>query len=120
MGEGGEILWCEGRVIGRLRHSIISRYTNDASVMTALGQKAEKLRQSRCFPLYSQHLYVGDLVQKSESEVRGIPNFGRKGLHEIRDLLRQMGLHLGMEVQGWPPKNVGNLAKLFEDANVES
>ncbi len=43
------------------------------------------------------------------------PNFGRKSLNEIKDVLAQMGLHLGMEVGGWPPENIEELARKFED-----
>jgi DNA-directed RNA polymerase subunit alpha len=46
--------------------------------------------------------YIGDLVQKSEAELIRTPNIGRKSLNEIKEVLVPMGLHLGMEVQGWP------------------
>jgi DNA-directed RNA polymerase subunit alpha len=60
-------------------------------------------------------VYIGDLVQKSEAEMLRTPNFGRKSLNEIKEVLAQMGLHLGMEVPGWPPENIEELAKRFED-----
>src|ERR1700726_4128237 len=60
-------------------------------------------------------VYIGDLVQKTESEMLRTPNFGRKSLNEIKEVLAQMGLHLGMEVPGWPPENTDELAKRFED-----
>ena len=60
-------------------------------------------------------VYIGDLVQKSEAEMLRTPNFGRKSLNEIKEVLAQMGLHLGMEVPGWPPENIEDLAKRFED-----
>jgi DNA-directed RNA polymerase subunit alpha len=59
--------------------------------------------------------YIGDLIQKSEAEMLRTPNFGRKSLNEIKEVLAQMGLHLGMEVTGWPPENVEELAKRFEE-----
>ena len=59
--------------------------------------------------------YIGDLIQKSEGEMLRTPNFGRKSLNEIKEVLAQMGLHLGMEVQGWPPENIEDLAKRFEE-----
>src|SRR5213082_1713391 len=43
-------------------------------------------------------VYIGDLVQKSEAEMLRTPNFGRKSLNEIKEVLAQMGLHLGMEI----------------------
>ena len=60
-------------------------------------------------------VYIGDLVQKTEAEMLRTPNFGRKSLNEIKEVLAQMGLHLGMEVPGWPPENIDDLAKRFED-----
>ena len=60
-------------------------------------------------------VYIGDLVQKSEAEMLRTPNFGRKSLNEIKEVLAQMGLHLGMEVPGWPPENIDERAKRFED-----
>jgi DNA-directed RNA polymerase subunit alpha len=59
--------------------------------------------------------YIGDLIQKSEAEMLRTPNFGRKSLNEIKEVLAQMGLHLGMDVPGWPPENIEELAKRFEE-----
>jgi DNA-directed RNA polymerase subunit alpha len=60
-------------------------------------------------------VYIGDLIQKTEAEMLRTPNFGRKSLNEIKEVLAQMGLHLGMEVSGWPPENIEDLAKRFEE-----
>ena len=60
-------------------------------------------------------IYIGDLVQKTEAEMLRTPNFGRKSLNEIKEVLSQMGLHLGMEVIGWPPENIEELAKRLEE-----
>jgi DNA-directed RNA polymerase subunit alpha len=60
-------------------------------------------------------VYIGDLIQKTEAEMLRTPNFGRKSLNEIKEVLASMGLHLGMEVTGWPPENIDELAKRFED-----
>jgi DNA-directed RNA polymerase subunit alpha len=60
-------------------------------------------------------VYIGDLVQKTEAEMLRTPNFGRKSLNEIKEVLAQMGLHLGMEVPGWPPDNIEDLTKKYED-----
>jgi DNA-directed RNA polymerase subunit alpha len=60
-------------------------------------------------------VYIGDLVQKTEAEMLRTPNFGRKSLNEIKEVLAQMGLHLGMDVPGWPPENIDELAKRFEE-----
>ena len=60
-------------------------------------------------------VYIGDLVQKTESEMLRTPNFGRKSLNEIKEVLQQMGLHLGMEIPDWPPENIEELAKRLEE-----
>jgi DNA-directed RNA polymerase subunit alpha len=60
-------------------------------------------------------VYIGDLVQKSEAEMLRTPNFGRKSLNEIKEVLSQMGLHLGMEITNWPPDNIEDLARRLEE-----
>jgi DNA-directed RNA polymerase subunit alpha len=60
-------------------------------------------------------VYIGDLIQKTEAEMLRTPNFGRKSLNEIKEVLSGMGLHLGMDVPDWPPDNIEDLAKKFED-----
>lgn len=60
-------------------------------------------------------VYIGDLIQKTESEMLRTPNFGRKSLNEIKEVLAQLGLHLGMDVENWPPENVEELARKFDD-----
>ncbi len=60
-------------------------------------------------------VYIGDLVQKTESEMLRTPNFGRKSLNEIKEVLAEMGLHLGMEITNWPPENIEDLAKRLEE-----
>jgi len=60
-------------------------------------------------------IYIGDLVQRSEGEMLKTPNFGRKSLNEIKDVLNQMGLGFGMMIPNWPPENIEELAKRLED-----
>jgi DNA-directed RNA polymerase subunit alpha len=60
-------------------------------------------------------IYIGDLVQKSEADMLRTPNFGRKSLNEIKEVLTQMGLQLGMEITNWPPENIEELAKRLEE-----
>lgn len=50
--------------------------------------------------------YIGELVQKTEQEMLKTKNFGRKSLNEIKEILAEMGLSLGMKVEGWPPKEL--------------
>lgn len=60
-------------------------------------------------------VYIGDLVQRSEAEMLRTPNFGRKSLNEIKEVLAQMELRLGMELPNWPPENIEELAKKLEN-----
>jgi DNA-directed RNA polymerase subunit alpha len=46
--------------------------------------------------------YIGELVQRTESEMLKTKNFGRKSLKEIKEILAEMGLSLGMKLEGWP------------------
>ncbi len=88
------------------------------SFNTNLLKKVEELelsvRSANCLK-NDNIIYIGDLVQKSESEMLRTPNFGRKSLNEIKEVLMQMELNLGMSVPDWPPENIDELAKKYED-----
>lgn len=60
-------------------------------------------------------IYIGDLVQKSESDMLRTPNFGRKSLNEIKEVLTNMGLHLGMQIEGWPPENIEDMIRKMDE-----
>ncbi len=60
-------------------------------------------------------VYIGDLVLRTEPEMLRTPNFGRKSLNEIREVLKTMDLELGMIIENWPPENIEELAKKIED-----
>ena len=60
-------------------------------------------------------VYIGDLVQKTEAEMLRTPNFGRKSLNEIEEVLNSMSLYLGMEIPNWPPDNIAQLSKKLEE-----
>jgi DNA-directed RNA polymerase subunit alpha len=47
--------------------------------------------------------YIGDLIQRTETELLKTPNLGRKSLNEIKDVLAARGLTLGMKLENWPP-----------------
>ena len=48
--------------------------------------------------------YIGELVQKTEQEMLKTKNFGRKSLNEIKEVLREMGLELGLKTENFPPR----------------
>jgi DNA-directed RNA polymerase subunit alpha len=89
-----------------------------ANMAVALLKKVDELelsvRSANCLK-NDNIVYIGDLIQKSEAEMLRTPNFGRKSLNEIKEVLASMGLHLGMDVPGWPPENIEDLAKRFEE-----
>jgi len=62
-------------------------------------------------------IYIGDLVQKTEPEMLRTPNFGRKSLNEIKEVLNSMSLYLGMEIPNWPPDDIAELSKKLEENN---
>ncbi len=63
-------------------------------------------------------VYIGDLVQKTEAEMLKTPNFGRKSLNEIKEVLDEMNLTLGMTLDNWPPENIDELSRQFEEENI--
>ena len=60
-------------------------------------------------------VYIGDLVLKTEYEMLRTPNFGRKSLNEIKEVLKGMSLELGMDIVSWPPENVEELARRLDE-----
>jgi DNA-directed RNA polymerase subunit alpha len=60
-------------------------------------------------------IYVGDLVIREDQHMLKTPNFGKKSLTEIRDILESYKLSFGMKLNNWPPKNIEELAKKYLD-----
>ncbi len=100
------------------RKETIEERTPELEFNAALLKKVDELelsvRSANCLK-NDNIVYIGDLIQKTEAEMLRTPNFGRKSLNEIKEVLAGMGLHLGMEVPNWPPENIEELAKRFED-----
>ena len=100
------------------RREEVSTSIPELAFNPALLKKVDELelsvRSANCLK-NDNIVYIGDLIQKTEAEMLRTPNFGRKSLNEIKEVLAQMGLHLGMEVTGWPPENIDELAKRFEE-----
>ncbi|MEJ8574736.1 DNA-directed RNA polymerase subunit alpha [Microbaculum marinum] len=97
---------------------VVEEMVPELAFNPALLKKVDELelsvRSANCLK-NDNIVYIGDLIQKSEAEMLRTPNFGRKSLNEIKEVLAQMGLHLGMEVTNWPPENIEELAKRYED-----
>jgi len=86
----------------------------NAALLKKVDELELSVRSANCLK-NDNIVYIGDLIQKTEAEMLRTPNFGRKSLNEIKEVLAAMGLHLGMEVTNWPPENIEELAKRFED-----
>jgi len=76
------------------------------------------VRARKCLKRLNIH-YVGELVQKSESELLRVRNFGRRSLREVKWELAQIGLHLGMQIPSWPPENLEELINYFAQEKKE-
>ncbi|MCG6858546.1 MAG: DNA-directed RNA polymerase subunit alpha [Salaquimonas sp.] len=97
---------------------VVQEEVQELAFNPALLKKVDELelsvRSANCLK-NDNIVYIGDLIQKTEAEMLRTPNFGRKSLNEIKEVLAGMGLHLGMEVPSWPPENIEELAKRYED-----
>lgn len=86
----------------------------DKNLLKKVDEMELSVRSQNCLK-NDNIVYIGDLVRKSEGEMLKTPNFGRKSLNEIKEVLAGMGLRFGMEIEGWPPENIEDMAKKFED-----
>ena len=97
---------------------IIEEDEKELEFNAALLKKVDELelsvRSANCLKNDSI-VYIGDLILRSENEMLRTPNFGRKSLNEIKEVLIEMGLSLGMDVPTWPPENVDDLARKASD-----
>jgi len=104
--------------VTHVQHSVGPIEVDDTAALNRyLLKKVDELelsvRSANCLK-NDNIIYIGDLVQKSESEMLRTPNFGRKSLNEIKEVLSAMGLRLGMDIAGWPPENIEEMAKKLE------
>ena len=85
-----------------------------AALLRKVSELELSVRAANCLK-NDNIIYIGDLVQRSEAEMLKTPNFGRKSLNEIKQVLVSMGLGLGMDVPDWPPENIEDLSKKIDD-----
>jgi DNA-directed RNA polymerase subunit alpha len=96
------------------REKIASEPEFNPNLLRRVDELELSVRSANCLK-NDNIVYIGDLIQKTEAEMLRTPNFGRKSLNEIKEVLAQMGLHLGMHVPNWPPENIEELAKKLQD-----
>ncbi|GJM06329.1 MAG: DNA-directed RNA polymerase subunit alpha [marine bacterium B5-7] len=85
--------------------SASAEHTFDPLMMQPVDNLNLTVRSANC--LKAENIYhIGDLVQRTEGELLKTPNLGKKSLTEIKEVLKQKGLSLGMPLVGWPPANL--------------
>ena len=90
------------------------QYQFDKNLFRPVEDLELSVRSANCLK-NAKIRFIGDLVTKSEQEMLRTKNFGRKSLNEIKDILKPMGLTLGMAVEGWPPKNLDMSASAMSE-----
>ena len=97
---------------------IIPEDEGELEFNVALLKKVDELelsvRSANCLK-NDNIVYIGDLILKSENEMLRTPNFGRKSLNEIKEVLSEMNLSLGMDIPNWPPENIDELSRKASD-----
>lgn len=73
------------------------------NLLRSVDELELSVRSANCLK-HANIKLIGDLVQKTEAEILATKNFGRKSLNEIKEILAEMGLSLGMKIDQWPPK----------------
>ena len=73
------------------------------NLLRSVDELELSVRSANCLK-HANIKLIGDLVQKTEAEILATKNFGRKSLNEIKEILSEMGLSLGMKLDNWPPK----------------
>lgn len=97
-----------------VEEEIEEKLSFDRNLLKKVDELELSVRSQNCLK-NDNIVYIGDLVRKPEAEMLKTPNFGRKSLNEIKDVLTSMNLRFGMEVEGWPPADIEDIAKKFED-----
>jgi DNA-directed RNA polymerase subunit alpha len=77
--------------------------TFNENLLRSVDELELSVRSANCLK-HANIKLIGDLVQKTEAEILATKNFGRKSLNEIKEILAEMGLSLGMKLDNWPPK----------------
>ena len=105
------------------REEACSTPSPNSSVQPCPPQKVDELelsvRAANCLKNDNITYNIGDLIQKTEGEMLRTPNFGRKSLNEIKEVLAQMGLHLGMEVSRLAARRTSRTSRRGSKSTIE-
>lgn len=77
----------------------------DEALLKPVDDLELTVRSANCLKA-EQVYYIGDLVQRTQTDLLRTPNLGKKSLNEIRDVLKERGLSLGTELEDWPPESL--------------
>ncbi len=94
--EGGELAAFDAPASSR------SAATFDPILLRPVDELELTVRSANCLKAENIY-YIGDLIQRTETELLKTPNLGRKSLNEIKEVLASRGLTLGMKLESWPP-----------------
>lgn len=97
-----------------IRDELLDAPEFDDNLFKRVDEMELSVRSANCLK-NDNIVYIGDLTQKTEPEMLRTPNFGRKSLTEIKEVLATLGLELGQRVPGWPPENIEELARRVEE-----
>ena len=98
----------------QLDDNLAEKLSFNSNLLKKVEELELSVRSANCLK-NDNIIYIGDLVQKSEGEMLRTPNFGRKSLNEIKEILATMSLELGMKIEGWPPANIEDIRKKLDD-----
>jgi DNA-directed RNA polymerase subunit alpha len=95
----------EGEPIGGMFEAPKQNTTFDPILLRPVDELELTVRSANCLKAENIY-YIGDLIQRTETELLKTPNLGRKSLNEIKEVLASRGLALGSRLEAWPPQGL--------------
>ena len=96
----------EGEVGAGFNEPTPARNTQfDPILLRPVDELELTVRSANCLKAENIY-YIGDLIQRTETELLKTPNLGRKSLNEIKEVLASRGLTLGARLENWPPQGL--------------
>ena len=95
----------EGSEIAAFNEPQQSNAQFDPILLRPVDELELTVRSANCLKAENIY-YIGDLIQRTETELLKTPNLGRKSLNEIKEVLASRGLTLGARLENWPPQGL--------------